>query len=56
MKLVVLFFGCYIFLTIIMCGIASMVNSKFVHNFAMALWCSFPFICVLTALVMLILL
>ena len=56
MKLVVLFFGCYIFLTIIMCGIASMINSKFIHNFTTALWWSFPFICVLTALVMISLL
>ena len=56
MKFVVLFFGCYIFLTIIMCGIASMINSEFIHNFAMTLWWSFPFICGLTALVMIILL
>ena len=56
MKTVVLFFGCYIFLTMIMCGIASTVDSEFIHNFANALWWSFPFICVLTALVMIILL
>lgn len=56
MRLVALFFGCYIFLTIIMCGIASMVNSELIHNFTMALWWSFPFICVLTVLVMVILL
>lgn len=56
MNSVVLLFGCYIFLTIIMCGIASVIDSVFVRNFTRALWWSFPFICALTALVMVILL
>lgn len=55
MKYVILVFGLYIFLTLIVMGISFMLNSKFIQDVALLMWGSFPFVTIITMAIILIL-
>lgn len=55
MATIILIFGCYIFLTIILMGIYLMIDGgEFFQKIIMLLWGSFPFICGITMLLLII--
>ena len=56
MKYIVLFLGCYMFLTIILLGITQIIDSEFVQDLASIFWWALPFIFLLGILIMIFLL
>ena len=55
MKYVILIFGLYIFITLIVMGISLMLNSEFIQDVALLLWSGFPFVVVIALVIILIL-
>jgi hypothetical protein len=56
MNVLVLFFGCYVFLTIILMGLALMLNSVTLMEIVELMWQGFPSICLFTVIIAMFLL
>ena len=56
MHILVLFFGCYVFLAIILMGLALMLNSVTLMEIVELMWWGFPSICLFTMIIAMLLL
>lgn len=52
MNYIILFLGCYMFITIMLTGISSITDSKFIQNLTLTFWYASPFIFILANLIM----
>ena len=53
--IIILIFGCYIFLTLILIRIYLIIGgNKTFENIVMFLWGSFPFICIITIILLIV--
>jgi len=52
MNYIVLFLGCYMFITIMLTGVSSITDSEFIQNLTLTFWYASPFIFILANLIM----